>query len=422
MRRTPAKIAAYLLLTLLVGLTFFPCYYFVTGGHRTFWAYLGLFTAAVWASFPAYRSAVLRAVTTSLTLLIVANALVSPVVIDIDGPPLKTLTPNLSQKVRIVGDKFPGIQGVQTLTTDFAGHRVNRPIDYDRKDPNTLRIVAIGASTTHQAMLDDRKTWTDLLAVRLEKSLGRPVEMINTGVSGTRLRDDYTVFEDSASYAPDIALFLIGINDWNVHIKLEHRPAIFKALSFLDPFTVSDSILFHAVEETIVSPVRAYLSELSDGPATVVAVVQEEPGPDESLLDTVRRKPVAQVDIGTVSPDYAKWFRRISRDCDSRNMLCLFISQPTAYSPDIEPALLKLLWMTPPAANYTLDIANLQKVAGVYNGWLRAHAQGGHSAFCDAAAGLPPTTQYFTDDCHYNENGARRMAEILERCLLEARR
>ncbi|MBS0547879.1 MAG: SGNH/GDSL hydrolase family protein [Proteobacteria bacterium] len=414
--------AAYLLLTLLVGLTFFPCYYFMTGGHWTFWAYLGLFGAAIWVSFPAYKSTVLRVVTTTLTLLIVANALASPIVIDLDGPPLKTLTPNVSAGTRIVGDKFPGIHGVQTFTTDFAGHRVNRPIDYDRKPPNTLRIVAIGASTTHQAMLGDRNTWTDLLAVRLEKSLGRPVEMINTGVSGTRLQDNFTVFEDSASYAPDIALFLIGINDWNVHIKLEHRPAIFKALSFLDPFTVSESILFRAVEENITWYVRTYVSDLIHGQETVTDGIHEEAGPDDSLLDTVRRKPVARVDIGTVSPSYAKWFARISRDCGSRNILCLFISQPTAYSSDIEPALLKLLWMTPPAAPYTLDLASLREVADTYNNWLRTHAQGGHRAFCDAAAGMPPTTDFFTDDCHYNENGARRMSEIIERCLLEARR
>lgn len=42
-------------------------------------------------------------------------------------------------------------------------------------------------------------------------------------------------------------------------------------------------------------------------------------------------------------------------------------------------------------------------------------------AFCPLADKIPKTIEYLTDDCHFNENGARRVAEIVSGCLLDHR-
>jgi hypothetical protein len=39
--------------------------------------------------------------------------------------------------------------------------------------------------------------------------------------------------------------------------------------------------------------------------------------------------------------------------------------------------------------------------------------------FCPLARSIPPTTEYFYDDCHFNENGARKVASLLADCLLQ---
>ena len=55
-------------------------------------------------------------------------------------------------------------------TTDSKGNRVNKNIDYEKKEKNTYRIFAIGASTTELEGLDDKLIWTNLLVEKLKKT------------------------------------------------------------------------------------------------------------------------------------------------------------------------------------------------------------------------------------------------------------
>src|SRR5262245_48329641 len=77
-----------------------------------------------------------------------------------------TLPPHFRQRIDVKGG-FPGIQGLQTITTDQLGFRVTRSIDYTAK--THYRIFAIGGSTTADIYLDDHKTWTHLLQERLSR-------------------------------------------------------------------------------------------------------------------------------------------------------------------------------------------------------------------------------------------------------------
>src|SRR5262249_54962994 len=151
-----------------------------------------------------FRNVALRQVSIALTALVVMN-LFSPLLGFVDEP-VTTLQPNLRQQVRIAGGATFCVEGIQTITTDSRGYRTNTPIDYARKDPATLRIVAIGGSTTEDIYLDDAKTWTSLLATRLSKALDRPVEMINTGVSGLRAWHHLSTLQESEKFSPDIAV------------------------------------------------------------------------------------------------------------------------------------------------------------------------------------------------------------------------
>jgi hypothetical protein len=78
---------------------------------------------------------------------------------------------------------MPGISGIQNVTTDDQGYRVMPPVDYGNAD--ALRIFAIGGSTTESIELDDQATWPHLLQEGLNAALGRKVEVVNTGVSGS---------------------------------------------------------------------------------------------------------------------------------------------------------------------------------------------------------------------------------------------
>jgi hypothetical protein len=108
-------------------------------------------------------------------------------------------------------------------------------------------------------------------------------------------------------------------------------------------------------------------------------------------------------------------------ECRRRSLLCVFIEQPTAYSADIEPELRRRLWMTPPDEPYTLDLADIRRVAATYNRWLADTARPAGLPFCATAAGLPARSEIFQDDCHFTVEGSRRLASAVTDCLVVLR-
>lgn len=404
------RLAVYLLLSGLITLSFVLDVDHPASRQGLFWLLLAILLAGLWSSFPAYGSRLLQQATAVVTLVVVANLFMEPLADLAVGTPLMHGPVNVSLKVRPTAGIFPGINGVQTVTTDGRGFRTNRPVDYANKPPGVLRVVAIGASTTEDGYLGDDRTWTNLTAKRLEKAMGRRVEMINTGVSGVRLKQNYATFLDSASYAPDVAIFMLGVNDWNWQIRRDARPALLKALDFLAPFSITESVLFRTARM------------LRNAPAQVKPppeIIENDADVYLARADSTRRRPVLPLHIDAVSNDYADGLAKISAECKARRIVCLYVDQANAYDPRIEERLRSLLWMTPPDASFTLSLDDMRRVAGTYNRWLSSAAERDRIPFCGVAGVMPPTTEVFFDDCHFNERGAHRIAALVADCLLQ---
>jgi len=96
----------------------------------------------------------------------------------------------------------------------YNSHGFRAP-EWTKKDRGTIRIVAVGGSTTYGIFSRDGKNiWPSLLERRLNDGGAPPVEIINLGVTG------YTSFEIIGVMAmlvpeldPDIVLINVGIND-----------------------------------------------------------------------------------------------------------------------------------------------------------------------------------------------------------------
>lgn len=90
-----------------------------------------------------------------------------------------------------------------------------RAPEWKAKEPGTIRIVAVGGSTTYGIFSRDGKNvWPAFLEQRLNAAGAPAVEVLNLGVTG------YTVFEVMGVMAmtvpelePDIVLVHIGVND-----------------------------------------------------------------------------------------------------------------------------------------------------------------------------------------------------------------
>lgn len=403
-----------LLLSLAVSLPIIADFHFRLQPSAKHWLGLVTLNLVIWASWPRYRWLALRQATTTMTLLIAADLLLR--VLPLLDDRAITLAPNMHLRVRHVGEARPGIEGVQEITTDAHGRRVNGPIDYAKKPTDALRIVAIGASTTEQIEIDDRKTWTWLVAEELSVALDRKVEMINTGISGIRGPQYYAALRDSETWSPDVALFLIGINDWNAAIKAANRPLSERILRMFLPFSLFDGVLFNA----IMTARGAFLP--ATGLRPDASRVQEDDGHGLLKLNNSLERPrKVSLHSDSVDGDYASWVGQIMSECKRRAILCMFIEQPTAYSADVESELRRRLWMTPFKEGYTLNFDDMHRVAATYNAFLADAARKTGFPFCVTAPSFPSRLAYFYDDCHFTIEGSRHLANIVGACLLDVR-
>jgi len=320
-------------------------------------------------------------------------------------PDFKTLPSNMDSQFVVTGSGLPGIQGFQHVTTDSNGFRVIPRVDYEEK--KGIRIFAIGGSTTEQLILDDKSTWAFLLQEGLMRNLDVPVEVINTGVSGLRARHHLATLRHAVMYRPDVVLFLVGINDWNKDIRVH-----FGSRGYRTPRqNFRNSLLGN-----FMSRVNEWIAESNTGASATASSPREQKGEyytkqNNSLAKADRRKYTP----AQVSEEYIHDLELIAYTCKEQKIICVFITQPTGYSPLSGEEYRKSFWMTPPNEAYTLDLDSLTHISKLYNLYLTEFAKRHGFDLIDLASEVEPSHEHFYDDAHFNTNGSEHVATILVR-------
>ena len=318
----------------------------------------------------------------------------------------RTLPANMDLTIEVSSKNVPGIEGPQHITTDGKGFRTgNRLIRYEDETP--YRIFAIGASTTEQAYIDDSRTWTRLLEDSLTATLSRPVEVINTGVAGLRLVHHLATQDYIADLNPDLVLFLVGINDWNLQIKRHFD----RDGRFAKPWSVR---LRDRFQRSVAFTFYQLYIELPQRTKLVVRDAQFT-----AMTDRERRPHVVRYLPQAVSEDFARGMARLAARCHEGAYRCMLLTQPSAYYPGAPSTVTQYFRLTPPGQSYTLDLDSLVHVAGLYNDFVRDLAAKEQLLLCDLEAVVPKGTGAFYDDAHFNTNGARIVARALTRCIID---
>ena len=73
--------------------------------------------------------------------------------------------------------------------------------------------------------------------------------------------------------------------------------------------------------------------------------------------------------------------------------------------------------MTPPNQDYTLSLDDLISISTVYNSWLKQKVTENKLNFCLLSNKIEANTSDLTDDCHFSENGSKKVADVLTRCI-----
>ena len=345
----------------------------------------------------------------NLFFIVVLNLLFTPIfhLFTFDVP---SRQPNYKAMINYKSEFFEGIfSGKHYISADKKGFRTNKLINYKNKNKNTVRIFTIGASTTEQPDTDDNKTWSNLLGKKLEEQIEKKIEVINSGVAGLRAEHHYITFKKIKKYKPDLVIFLTGINDWNYHIINSDK--VYLISSYEIKYHFKKSILFKTfsnINKQINKKIGIKKNLKSIDPST---------DPEAYLLPQIdsvnKRTSIKNFKPSNVSQDYQYWMNLIIQECKKEDPTCIFLDQPTAYKKNISDRLIKRLWMTPPNKDYTLNFGNLIHISSLYNNWLKENITKNELNFCLLSDQIEANTTHLSDDCHFSENGSKKVADVL---------
>ncbi len=383
--------------------------------HSVKWAFLGTFLFSIPFILQFSNSQVIRIWSLWGGLFLVLQSLLSPIVIDRNHI---TVMPNTRSVINVKGG-LPGVHGRQVITTDAYGFRATPSVNYG--DASTFRIFAIGGSTTEQDYLDDSRTWTHLLQERLSHHYRRPIEVINTGVDGTRAIHHLATLKQIANLHPDGVVVLLGINDWIWHIydhfPDDHQMEILNRMPvFLEPFRLRATLLATAMKNTV--QIAKYRASQFNTPA---GIEHEEYGTFYTKQrGSLNRNRTYSFRPPGVHEQYKQALAEMSAFCKGQSIPCMFVTQPSGYQNRAAEEFKKGFWMTPPNRSYTLDFDSLVYLSSLYNAYLiKFSTEQGHP-LCDVASRLTPSYENFFDDCHFNTEGSIQVAHALSDCFVRA--
>jgi hypothetical protein len=114
-----------------------------------------------------------------------------------------------------LSSNYLGIQSIYSRTvnveTNSQGMRDVREYNYNKTE-GTFRIVVLGDSVSFGNGVELNESYVEILRKKFE---GKNVEIINLGVPGYGISQEYLTFLDEGKkYNPDLVLIQFGLNDW----------------------------------------------------------------------------------------------------------------------------------------------------------------------------------------------------------------
>lgn len=342
--------------------------------------------------------------------------------------------PHLKQVFRPNPETFPGIHGPTNFTANSLGIRG------DEFSPNqTYRILAVGGSTTESAYLDDAKTWPHDLQEELDQSSGQHVWVGNVSKSGLDTRHHIYQMKyllPQYSFAKiDTVIVLVGINDlWHftVPAHVEHFSEEFelsRAFSFVPPPVVDEPFYKKTQLWLLLRRVKTNLFRPPDPPGSFV---QDVEGTAFPALRERRRNATEYISqLPDMTQDLQNYARNLNTMIDlaqANSVRIILMTQPSMYKEVNPPEEAALIWggaLENQGKTYMVPVPDRYYTTGAlavgmqrYNDTLLQVCQARKIECIDLASVLPKNTTIFYSDVHYNENGAKQVADTVARYLL----
>lgn len=322
---------------------------------------------------------------------------------------------------------MPGISGPSRFRSNRDGLRAEEPSPHD-----DVRVLCIGGSTTACVFLDQDEAWPAVLQERLREGSGLRVWVGNAGKDGMTSRDHVIQMERIVPRVPDldVIVLLAGVNDLLLRLSQQER---------YDPRYMERA---HA-ESELLAHVFTVRPDPDAGPfagsalwRSARALFAERPA-EHRLMDpqgewyvgrrALRRRAGlldALPDLSTALQEYGRNLARVADLADAAGIRLVLVTQPSIYGDDLSPEVIDLLWLGGKGdfMNERVDeyyaVPALRAGLEAYNEVTRRVASLRGLQCIDLAAALPRDLSVYYDDVHFNESGARQVAEVLAQALL----
>ncbi len=298
---------------------------------------------------------------------------------------------------RLAPDRVYRLANGGTVTIDRLGFRGTGGLRWDKPE-GTLRLVAMGGSSTFSYNTDDADIWTTLLAERLRAHYGVPVEVVNAGLPGmsafgSRLHFLYRVRE----LEPDVVLVYHGWNDMKFFRALEagKRPVR------RNPYR-PDRVRQALRDLQLAWRVRALFSDAAPG---------APPPRSEGAVAGGWFAGEAIADGGLAQSWERRNYDDLARMIAAAGALPVFVAQASLVSAEAlaDPARRERIYAEYPQLPYEEVLRQTLAIHGI----VRAAAEAGGAVFIDAYTPVPHTLGSFLDHVHLTPEGNRAVANVL---------
>ena len=319
-------------------------------------------------------------------------------------------------------EKLVGVSREARFTTNSRGIRGPEFSPKDR-----YRILCVGGSTTECLYLDDTKTWPAILNQILSHSRNG-TWVGNVGRSG-HMASDHTVVLANLPEAQmvDCWLLLCGINDvgnllrgvqtspedlalervfshrragiWGTPVRRPlHRN--FMVYNMLELLRQQAKALFSSHDRTFWQDAKAKWVDTGR--------TQRRAGKKSSSLP----------DLGPLLDTYERRLCQVIQLSKQSGKRLIMATQPTIWHKDLDPETERYLLCGWIKENVYFDQGSLAIAMEAFNERLKKTCSREGIQCVDLAAALPKNTEVFYDDCHFNEEGARRVAALWADAIL----
>jgi lysophospholipase L1-like esterase len=346
--------------------------------------------------------------------------------------------PRLIRTFHPLPEVMVGVEGVSEFRVNSLGVRGTEPPE------EGIRILTLGGSTTECLYLDQAESWPHLLGNHLnEKKTGGPVWVGNAGKTGVSSREHRLQVPILLKDIPDIdtLILLVGVNDVLLRLALDDQ---------YDPdFVVkpgSREFLMSRAFDIVRSPTEqshipffprkffglgirfaGNLIGIDQNPESIHLVE------DESGKMYLSRREYRRNRIGTreTLPDLSTGLREYEKnltDCleaaREKEVRLIWVSQPVLWEEGLAEEYENLLWTGGVRSISGQDLeyystGALSRAISMYNRKLEDLAISADIPFLDLASLLPKDTTVFYDDCHFNEEGSKKVAALIGDFLIE---